>query len=158
MTTRKRNGPMSKAEQEMIESGLAADPAPAWDGVITYPDQLNTKEQREIYARLFSDYPSKHLLNAGGQALFVQLVRLIIRANMVDDVLSSGQISDPTELGRMLKTERDLTMAISSALTRLRMTPQSISNFRGNLLDKTPTDSERGNKPWNFGKPREQWR
>lgn len=161
MAARKRNGPQSKNEREMIEEGLMADPSiteTPWNGVVIYPEALKTEEQREIYARLFSDYPSKHLLNAGGTTLFVQLVRLIIRANMVDDTLSSGQITDATELNRLMKTERELTMAISSALSRLRMSPASISNFRGNLLDKTPTVDERANKPWNYGKPQEEWR
>lgn len=158
MTARKRNGPRSQAEIDMIESGLVPEPkAATWDGVIIYPEALKTEEQREIYARLYADYPSKHLLNAGGTALFVQLVRLIIRADMVDDKLSTGQVTDPTELTRLLKTERELTMAISSALSRLRMSPASISNFRGNLLDKKPTLDERASKPWNHGKPQEQW-
>ncbi|GEM_PF-6876811 len=160
MAARKRNGPISKNEREMIEDGLIADPSTAetpWNGVVIYPEALRTQEQRELYARLYSDYPSKHLLNAGGEALFVQLVRLIIRANMVDDTLSSGQITDPTAFNRLLKTERDVTMAISSALSRLRMSPSSISNYRGNLLDKMPTVDERASKPWNYGKPQEEW-
>jgi len=158
--TRKRNGPRSEAELDMIEAGLMAGPVATetpWDGVISYPDQLKGEEQRELFARLYADYPSKHLLNEGGIALFVQLVRLITRANMVDAVLSGGQTNDPTEFNRLLKTERELTMAISSALSRLRMSPASISNFRGNLLDKTPTVDERADRPWNYGKPRDEW-
>lgn len=161
MAARKRNGPVSKTEREMIEDGLMADLSATempWDGVVIYPEALRTEEQREIYARLYSDFPSKHLLNEGGRALFVQLVRLIIRANMVDDAFSSGQITDPTESIRLMKTERELTMAISSALSRLRMSPASISNYRGNLLDKKPTVDERASQPWNYGKPQEEWR
>lgn len=55
----------------MIENGLMADPVAKeipWDGIILYPEQLKTEEQREIYARLYSDYPSIH--SSGGLPKF----------------------------------------------------------------------------------------
>lgn len=148
---------MSKAEKGMIEAGLISDrfeeeaQPPVWKGQIIFPDQIKTHEERIIYEKIYSDYPSKHLLRASVEPLLVQLCRHIVRSNQLSDLLS-GPVSDPADYLKLLKAEKECTAAITSVSVKLKITPSAISSYRGTLLEQKEPPDERANKPWNYGK------
>ncbi|WP_141728316.1 hypothetical protein [Devosia insulae] len=149
---------MSKAEKTMIADDLISDrfdrgavAEPVWNGAVVFPDQLKSDEERIIYEKIYSDLPSKHLIRASVEPILVQLVRHIVRADQIAELLRQP-VATTDEFLKLLKAEKECTSVILSACVKLKITPSAIASYRGTLLEQKPSVDERANKPWNFGR------
>lgn len=133
MTTR-----IPTTQRELLEAGVLPTKRR-----ITFPPEIETDEEREIYARLHDANPSAHLFNEATTPLLTQLTRHVISANKIARAIRGA--TDQKMLIALSKQQKDESMAIASLTTKLRMSPSSTADSRGNFKPKMS-----GPKPWEY--------
>lgn len=132
---------ISKSELELLNAGLIDQPAPKQ---IEIPVDLATEAEREAYEAILSSNPSPHLFTDAAKPLLVAYVRNALAANEIAALIAEFDVkADVKGYLALLKAQTTVSSAIASLSTKLRISPSSIAEHRGNLIRKNE-----GPKPW----------
>ncbi|MEQ8445766.1 MAG: hypothetical protein RIB57_07775 [Pelagibacterium sp.] len=131
----------SKSELELLNAGLIDRPK-AEELVI--PVELATVAEREAYKAIFDGNPSPHLFTDAAKPLMIAYVRNALAANELSAVIADADAqADIKAYLALIKMQTTVSSAIASLSTKLRISPSSIAEHRGNLIRK-----DEGPKPW----------
>lgn len=134
----------SHAQLDIEDLGLAAQPV---FGNIDFPSELATDAERVAYQRVIEANPSPHLYSAAVEPLLIAYVRHSISAGNIAEVIRSiDKAADPKLFLSLLRAAKDESMAMASLSTKLKISPSSTANHRGN---RSRTDQRP--KPWEVG-------
>jgi hypothetical protein len=112
-----------------------------------YPAELETDEEREIYARVVGASASPHLFNSSVAPLAVQYVRHYIASNDLAEVIRGmDKVKDPRLFIAALKAQKDETLAMCQISSRLKFGGASVANHRGHMVKVEKPKP----KPWEF--------
>ena len=112
------------------------------------PPELASEEAEE-FLRIVNSYPADWF-DAANLPLLTQFARHVVQARRVAELLERAVGQPDTQweyYAAMLKQQRAESAALASLATKLRLTPQSRRNDRGNVR---PIAAPAGPPPWEW--------